>query len=451
MAPSMRARRLLLLAAAAALGGCYEFEVPLDPTPTRDVDQALLGTWRCLGSNAKADDAPINFVVAAAGPRAYSIRIEASGDPPGQYEGYASEVKGRTVLSVRDVGPKPGDRPWSFARYELLRPDILHVELADEDALKGVPRTSEALRAALEQRDGQPDLYADFCVCVRARVEAKTAAAAGREAAEGWTSLFNGHDLSGWETWLGIPHASVTGLDLPRDAAGKYTQPMGLNTDPRHVFTVVTVDGAPAIRISGEMFGALTSREEYDDFHLRAEFKWGEKKWPPREANPRDSGILYYAVGEQGGADNHTWMRSLECQVQEHDVGDLWAVGGTAADVAADLRGEGKERAFAFRRGAPVADVNASGMARRAIKSADYEKPTGEWNTVEVVCLRGTCVHAVNGKVNLVLSRARQPGKDGAMVPLTRGRLQIQSEGAEVYYRQIAVRKVSAFPKEYEP
>ncbi|HEV7500267.1 MAG TPA: hypothetical protein VGQ33_09705, partial [Vicinamibacteria bacterium] len=40
-------------------------------------------------------------------------------------------------------------------------------------------------------------------------------------------SLFNGRDLSGWDTWLGIPHASVTGLDLPKDEAGKYTAAQG--------------------------------------------------------------------------------------------------------------------------------------------------------------------------------------------------------------------------------
>jgi len=157
-------------------------------------------------------------------------------------------------------------------------------------------------------------------------------------------SLFNGRDLAGWDTWLGIPHASVTGRDLPKDEAGKYTAAQGLNTDPKHVFTVVTVDGAPAIRISGEMFGALTSREEYGDFHLRLEFKWGEKKWPPKENAARDSGILYDAVGEPGAADNKAWMRSLECQVQEHDTGDFWGVGGTGVDVAADVTGEGKER-----------------------------------------------------------------------------------------------------------
>jgi hypothetical protein len=257
-------------------------------------------------------------------------------------------------------------------------------------------------------------------------------------------SLFNGRDLSGWDTWLGIPHASVTGLDLPKDEAGKYTAPQGLDTDPKHVFTVVTVDGAPAIRISGEMFGALTSREEYGDFHLRLEFKWGEKKWPPKENAARDSGILYYAVGEPGAADNKAWMRSLECQVQEHDTGDFWGVGGTFADVAGDADGEGKDRKVVHRPGAPL--VAVGGMPRRAIKALDNERPTGEWNLVEVVCLRETCRHVVNGKTNLVLTNPRQPGADGAMVPLTKGRLQIQSEGAEVFYRNIQVRPISELP-----
>jgi hypothetical protein len=264
-----------------------------------------------------------------------------------------------------------------------------------------------------------------------------------------WRPLFNGRDLAGWDTWLGIPHASVQGLDRPRNAEGKYTEPLGLNVDPKHVFTVVTVDGAPALRISGEIFGALTSLDAFDDFHVRLEFKWGEKKWPPKSEVVRDSGLLYYAVGEQGGADNKTWMRSLECQIQEHDTGDFWAVGGTSADVAVQVTGEGKERRAVYTPGAPV--VTVAGDARRAIKAFDNENPTGAWNTVEVLCVRGTCVHAVNGKVNLVLRHPQQPGPDGAPAPLMKGRIQIQSEGAEVYYRNIAVRTLSEFPQAYAP
>ena len=63
------------------------------------------------------------------------------------------------------------------------------------------------------------------------------------------------------------------------------------------------------------------------------------------------------------------------------------------------------------------------------------------------MCLRGTCVHVVNGKTNLVLTNPRQPGsRTAAIVPLTKGRLQIQSEGAEVFYRNIQVRPISELP-----
>jgi len=65
--------------------------------------------------------------------------------------------------------------------------------------------------------------------------------------ADGWTYLFNGKDLSGWDTWLGPP------LD---DNGKKITdQPIGLNIDPNHVFTVVEQDGEKIIRISGNGWG----------------------------------------------------------------------------------------------------------------------------------------------------------------------------------------------------
>jgi hypothetical protein len=268
-------------------------------------------------------------------------------------------------------------------------------------------------------------------------VLAAASVAGADERAQPWTRLFNGRDLSGWDTWLGVPHGSTDKVAV------------GLNVDPKRVFSVVEVDGAPAIRISGETFGALTSREEYGDFHLRVAFKWGEKKWPPRENARRDSGILYYAVGPQGVTNNKAWMRSLECQVQEGDVGDYWGVEGAVVDVTGEKTGEGKDLAVLFKKGAPPVAID--GTPRRAIKAFDNEKPTGSWNTVEVLCLRGTCVHAVNGKVNLVLTHPRQPAADGGTVPITRGRLQIQSEGAEVYYRDIAIRSITAFPEDLKP
>src|SRR4051812_131077 len=77
-------------------------------------------------------------------------------------------------------------------------------------------------------------------------------AISGLSAAEpAWQPLFNGKDLSGWAMWLGKPHASLEVPGLPRDEKGGYAQPLGAGRDPFNVFTIATVDGAPAIHISG--------------------------------------------------------------------------------------------------------------------------------------------------------------------------------------------------------
>src|SRR5512138_1157909 len=74
----------------------------------------------------------------------------------------------------------------------------------------------------------------------------------------GWTSLWNGTSLEGWTTWMRQPERSSEVPGLKRDADGKYAEPIGSGRDPLHVFTVVPdVDGRPAIRISGEVFGEL--------------------------------------------------------------------------------------------------------------------------------------------------------------------------------------------------
>ena len=73
-------------------------------------------------------------------------------------------------------------------------------------------------------------------------------------------SLFNGKDLSGWETSLSARRSDV-------------------GRDPKGVFSVVEVDGKPAIRISGDGLGGLTTLKEYENYHLELEFKWGEKRF----------------------------------------------------------------------------------------------------------------------------------------------------------------------------
>jgi hypothetical protein len=259
--------------------------------------------------------------------------------------------------------------------------------------------------------------------------------------ADDWSQLFNGKDLSGWDTWLGRPDKSVEGLDLKKNDKGEYTESVGLNKDPKKVYTVVTEDGKPAIRISGEIFGALTSKDEFENYHFKLEFKWGEAKYAPRDKQPRDSGLLYHCTGEHGKVGTF-WMQSLECQIMEHDCGSFYNVGGNIiVDVAGQKNDKGR---IQYKKGGE----KFTGVTSSILHGGDYEKKNGEWNTVELLTVGGTAVHVINGKVAMVLTNTRHK-VGGKEEPLTKGKIQIQSEGAEVFFRNVAVKPLKAIPEEY--
>lgn len=269
-------------------------------------------------------------------------------------------------------------------------------------------------------------------------------------AQDGWTPLWNGKNLDDWTTWMRQPEPTSEVPGLKRDPGGKYLEPIGANRDPLKVFTVVNnVDGRPAIRISGEVFGELRSKRSLKDYHLRFQFKWGEKKWAPRERPeiPRDSGLLYHVHAEPG-AEGRTWARSTELQIQERDVGDLYAVGSAIA-VRAKARPGTKPTLYDYDPSGEWTYFSQSqGAPGRCIKQPDNEKPSGEWNTVELVAFGQDAIHIVNGKVVMRLYGTLSITTDLPRL-VTSGPIILQSEGAEVFYRDIEFRPIKAIPPEY--
>ena len=95
-----------------------------------------------------------------------------------------------------------------------------------------------------------------------------------------------------------------------------YLAKSGVNNDPKKVFQFE----GDVLHVSGEDFGYIITEKKYGDFRLELEFKWGEKKYPPRENAKRDGGILYHVDLYSG---DKIWPRSLEYQIQETDCGDF--------------------------------------------------------------------------------------------------------------------------------
>ena len=258
-----------------------------------------------------------------------------------------------------------------------------------------------------------------------------------------WEILFNGKDLSGWDTWLGMPYEESKDLWQQTQAADY--KPFGLNNDPLGVFTVVEVDGEPALRFSGEVFGGISTVAEYENYHLQLQFKWGKEKYAPKLNNPRDSGILYHGNGEQG-VESGFWLRSQEFQIQEGDCGDYWGVAGGQMDIHTEkvndslyrYNPEGELKNFGYQ----------AKLGRNVKKGPNGEKPTGEWNTLDLYCYGDKSAHVVNGVVTMILENS-QLVLDGVKKPLTRGKIQLQTEGAEIYYRNIKIRSIDNFPKKF--
>jgi len=182
-----------------------------------------------------------------------------------------------------------------------------------------------------------------------------------------------------------------------------YTSQSGKNNDTAKVFQFEK----DVLHVSGAETGYMATVKKYSNFHFTVEFKWGEKKYPPRENVARDNGICYYAVPT-----DRVWPRSVECQIQEGDCGDFWLIDSVTAIVDGVLQG-------------PTANT-------RVIKKKDNEKPTGEWNRIEIIASRGKCTHIVNGMIV----------NEGENMSLRSGRILIQSEGAEIYYRKIDLKEL---------
>jgi hypothetical protein len=159
---------------------------------------------------------------------------------------------------------------------------------------------------------------------------------------------------------------------------------------------------------TGKEVGYIMTQKGFGNYHFRLQFKWGKDRWAPRENDKRDSGICYNVPMDEI---DKIWPQSIECQIQEGDVGDFWLLGYSTIQV------NGKQ--------------NAPYLHTRMKKRKDAEKLNGEWNTVEVISFNGKCAHIVNGVVV-------NYGENSSLIG---GRILLQSEYAEIYYRSVTIRE----------
>jgi hypothetical protein len=177
-------------------------------------------------------------------------------------------------------------------------------------------------------------------------------------------SLFNGKDLNNWVFKLKDPAIN-----------------------PATIFTVQK----GVIHISGDPFGYMRTKEIYSDYKLHVEWRW------PVEAT--NSGVFVH-----GQQPDTIWLKCIECQLQAGNAGDFVCMNGAEMNERTD-------------------------KSKRSVKklAASSEKPTGEWNTLEVICKGNTIEVFVNGVLQ----------NKGTNVTVSKGYICLQSEGKDIEFKNV--------------
>jgi len=238
--------------------------------------------------------------------------------------------------------------------------------------------------------------------------------------------LFNGKNLKNWEIFLGSP---IPGYE---DLAKKAT--------PESTYQIVKTDGNKMIHVSGEINASLATKAEFENYHLRLEFKWGEKVY-----GKRNSGLLYHSFGPFGVAFG-TWMATIEHQLMHDNLGDTYLMANTYCETSVKKGDDGKT--FFYSPDGKGTSFSETENGRSIKKMKDAEKPLGEWNTVDLYCFGKTAIHVVNGQLVMINTNCSKI-ENGQKIPLTKGRIQIQSEGGEFFIRKIEIEKIDGIPNEF--
>lgn len=224
-------------------------------------------------------------------------------------------------------------------------------------------------------------------------------------ASAGPQSLFNGKDLSGWKVAV-ADQGFVDAQDIFVVSDG-------------HIHVYPTHEHG-----SKQPYAGLVTEQEYSHYRLSLDYKWGRNKFHPRFDMVRDAGILFHLHGPVT-----MWPNSVECQIQEGDTGDLWIIGSQASSTVQNVIRNYSPRGTLETRG---------GLPRFARFHRSYSWETPGWNTVVVEVRGDQARFFVNGHlVNEARDMKRWDEARQQWVPLDRGPILLQAEGAELFYRNI--------------
>ncbi len=196
--------------------------------------------------------------------------------------------------------------------------------------------------------------------------------------------------------WADDPQGEAVRLFNGKNFDGWTFHLRDANAKPEDVWSI-TPDGV--IVCKGQPVGYMRTTESYDNYVLELEWRFNPEK------GAGNSGVLLRMVGQ-----DKVWPKSVEAQLMHRNAGDIWNIDNFKMTV----------------------DPSRTSGRRTAKLKESNEKPLGEWNHYRIVVDGGKIELYVNGEL-------QNTATDVEEVP---GKICLQSEGAEIHFRNIVLRPI---------
>lgn len=245
----------------------------------------------------------------------------------------------------------------------------------------------------------------------------------GQDAEEGFVPLFDGKSLEGWTA------AKSTG-------EGDWG-PYSVNEAEQAIHVYAGAEPG-----SKQVTDCLNTNTDYSHYILKLEYKWLENRFAPREDYDRDAGLLFHVHGDL----TKVWPLSLEMQIGESKGDKKHGKGNKGRFHTGDLFVLGRNlRTVTAVDGRQYSPDGKKKRGRSVSTALGVEKPKGEWNEMELrVHGNEKATFILNGEVVLETFDFTQSNKKGETSPLDKGRIGLQAEWAELMYRKIRIKEISA-------
>lgn len=141
---------------------------------------------------------------------------------------------------------------------------------------------------------------------------------------------------------------------------------------------------------------------------------------------------------------DRTWPRSLEFRIAQEEFGVIHA---HASQVTVPARQDGRLWRY-DPVGTPTPFLQKRPNGNHCAHQVDPEKAKGEWNSLDLITFNGDSIDVVNGQVAMRLHYAQRLDGD-APSPLTSGKISLQTEDGECYFRNVEIQSITEILAEY--